>query len=627
MKLGHTQLRKQLHVPNEAPGTSPLTFCLIFYAVMILAVPPRIHSFLDICSSALLPPVLCIPADLQINTTSGSIKATSLLQSIILKPRFALHCLRDCLSEFALQVSGKASKFIFRHATKPRRKGPNTAEVEGRISPVTALHRLVSSCFDRQQSPTSRLAWITQNSGSLKASGYGSHEASHQEHLLYSREPPNTVSFPTIATKPQRRNTNLTHRLSDIDPSSLLDDKIAAELLALVPGASGICLWLSGELQILAPHLTIEEAAELELPESSRISISVSRWSPKPTCVRGPSLLHSPDSDGRLLNVTAENGSARGSPLALNNDSNNTSSVIDSSPSMLQVEALLGEQKVAPAKAHRSTSLSPKVPDRSWISQIKGLNFLRPGTSRTERNQLYNNGACLQPQHAVCKLDSMTGLVRPAGMQDAQIMIGSGKTHSTVPAMKDDHRECPDVAEAAPDFMTTVSRFSSRSEPVRHGDAGTSLARASTLINCPAKTKSIVAPQARRSSSAPQLRPASVQHTTPPAETPPPADPEPVPPQPALVPALPPRHMNNESRIFVGPRSHCATAGVKIRRRNGDGEQYLTISTHAAFNGVNEKPIPICVPKKPNFFKKPKPVRGVTGASVLDAEDSSLVCR
>jgi hypothetical protein len=85
--------------------------------------------------------------------------------------------------------------------------------------------------------------------------------------------------------------------------------------------------------------------------------------------------------------------------------------------------------------------------------------------------------------------------------------------------------------------------------------------------------------------------------------------------------------MNNDSKIFVGPRSHCATAGVKVRRLNGNGDQYLTISTHAAFNGVNGKSMPVCVPKKPIFFKKPKPVRDVTGESVFDAGDSSLVSR
>jgi hypothetical protein len=147
-------------------------------------------------------------------------------------------------------------------------------------------------------------------------------------------------------------------------------------------------------------------------------------------------------------------------------------------------------------------------------------------------------------------------------------------------------------------------------------------------MNGSATPKSIMGPPVRRPFSAPDLRLAWVAQTTPPATTPPQGDPEPLAPQTALTPSLPPpRCMKNDSRVFIGPRSHCATAGVKVRRTNGDGEQYLTVSTHAAFNGVNEKPLPVCVPKKPSIFKKPKPLTGIIGASVLDAGDSSLVCQ
>jgi hypothetical protein len=88
--------------------------------------------------------------------------------------------------------------------------------------------------------------------------------------------------------------------------------------------------------------------------------------------------------------------------------------------------------------------------------------------------------------------------------------------------------------------------------------------------------------------------------------------------------------MNSDSRVHIGIRSHCATAGVKVRRKNGNGEQYLTVSTHAAYNGVNEKPLPICVakkPKKPKMFRKQRPVQGILGAPVHDAGDSGLVSR
>lgn len=594
---------------------------------MNLAVSLRIHSFLGICSSALLPALLRIAANLQINYTPSSFKATSLLESIIPKPYFTPSSLKDYLSEFVLQISGEASKFVFQHVTKLRRKESNSAELERQGPLVSAPHRLVSWSFDRQQSPTSRLTSTTQGSGPQKASGHSIGQAHHREHLLCGHKPSNIVSFPTIATKPQRRSTHLTERLSNLDPLSLLDDKTAAEILALVPDASGFCLWSSGELQILAPHLTIGEAAELELPESGRISISVSRWSPKPTGAPGPSLSKSPDNDVRLLKMMAENASAQGPPPAPNRNPGNTASVIDSSSSILQVETLLGERKAIAAKAHQSGSLSPKMPDRSSISWIEESNSLHPGTSKIEPNQLYHNGDFLPLEHALCELDSSTGRARHASMQDAPIVIGSGKTQSRVLPMNGDHRDSPYAAEAAPNFTVTPPRFSSRCEPVRHGDAGPSLPRALTAINGSAETKSIVAPQARRPSSAPQFGLAPVAQTTPPVETPPPANPEPPPPQPALAPVLPPRRMNNDSRIFVGPRTHCATAGVKIRRRNGDGDQYLTISTHAAFNGVNEKPIPVCVPKKSNFLKKLKPVRGVAGESVLDAGDSSWVSR
>jgi hypothetical protein len=460
----------------------------------------------------------------------------------------------------------------------------------------------------------------------LEAVGYGVDDASHPEHLLCNRGPPNSVAFPKVPTKPQRQSTSLTQRLSTIDPSSILDDKIAAELLALIPGTSGLCLWSGGQLQILAPHLTIEEAAELELPESSRISISVSRWSPKPTCPQSSCLSNVPDNGSRDLKMVVGKDTPRAPSQASNNDLKSSTSMVDSSPPIPQIEVLVGEQSVTATKARPSGSLPSRIPDRSLIVRTEESNLLLPGTSIIERNQLSHNEHHLPCPNAFYKLDSLTGPARNGVVRSTQIGTGSDKAQNRITLVEGDYGDSADGAKTGPGPKITASELLSMSEPVRHGDAGPSLPRVSTLMNGSATTKSIMGPQVRRPFSAPDLRLVSVAQTTPPAATPPPADPEPPAPQAALTPALPPRCMKNDSRVFIGPRSHCATAGVKVRRTNGDGEQYLTISTHAAFNGVNEKPLPVCVPKKLRIFKKPKPVKGIIGASVLDAGDSSLVC-
>jgi len=453
-------------------------------------------------------------------------------------------------------------------------------------------------------------------------------ETGHPPRCVRTRNPQNKISFPRVATRPPRRRTSLSQRLSTIDPTGELDDKLAAELLALVPGTAGLCLWYGGELQILAPNLTAEEASELELPESGRIQLSVSRWSPKTPHLKSSDPSEAFEDDWQSSKMWTGRDAAQGPSQASNKDFETFTNTAECYLPTREVETPEGELRVTVSDLHPSNSPPSKTPKRRWIASTEETLSMEPGTPKLEQTQSRHDEYHSPTIHSLRNLDTSAEAARNHPEQAAQLSVASHGTKRKYRPLTFDGGLSRGVTQVVSDAGISVSGLSSMSEFVQHGDAGPSLPCSSTLMNGSATPKSIITPHATRPSSSPQLRLAPTAQTTPPAATPPPADPDPPAPQLVPVSALsPPRRMNNDSRIHIGTRSHCATAGVKVRRKNGNGEQYLTVSTHAAYNGVNGKSLPICVAKKPKMFRKLKPVQGILGATVRDAGDSGLVSR
>lgn len=112
--------------------------------------------------------------------------------------------------------------------------------------------------------------------------------------------------------------------------------------------------------------------------------------------------------------------------------------------------------------------------------------------------------------------------------------------------------------------------------------------------------------------------------STPPEDVPPPPIPPPLAPleeglEVILLPEPPPvRWLRAPCHIKVGLA--ISTAGVQVRRP-GSNEHYLTISTHAAYEGSCKKPLPYCKPKSRGIFGKRsiKQLPELVGVSVHEA--------
>jgi hypothetical protein len=460
----------------------------------------------------------------------------------------------------------------------------------------------------------------------MKTTSYGV-ETAHTPRCVCTCSPQNKISFPRIETRPSRRRTSLSQRLSTIDPAGELDDKLAAELLALFPGAVGLCLWYSGELQILVPNLTAEEASELELPESDRIQLSVSRWSPKTPHLKSSDPSEVKD-DWQASQMSTRRDAAQGPSQASNKNFETSTNIAECCLPTREIETLKGELRATVSDLHSTNSPPSKTLKRKLIDSTEETMSMEPGTPKLDQTQSRQEECHSPTVHPLHNLDTLAEAARKCPEEAAQPSLASHGTKRKYRSVTLGGGLSRDVTRAVSDADISISGLPSMPEFVQHGDAGPSLPRSSTLMNGSATPKSIITPHATRPSSSPQPRLTPVAQTTPPAATPPPADPDPPAPQAAPAPPLPPpRRMNDDSRVHIGVRSHCATAGVKVRRKNGNGEQYLTVSTHAAYNGANENALPICVAKKPKMFRKLKPVQGILGAPVRDARDFGLVSR
>jgi hypothetical protein len=461
----------------------------------------------------------------------------------------------------------------------------------------------------------------------MKTTSYGV-ETGHLPRCVCTCKPQDKISFPRIATRPPRRRTSLSQRLSTIDPAGELDDKLVAELLALFPEAVGLCLWYSGELQILVPNLTAEEASELELPESDRIQLSVSRWSPKTPHLRCSNPPEVFKDDWQASKMSTRRDAAQCPPQASNKNFEAPTNIAECCLPTREIETPKGELCIIVSDLRPPDSPSSKTLKRKLIDSTEETMSMEPGTLKLDQTLPQHDECHSSTLHPPHNLDTSAEAARNHPEQAAQLGLDSHGTKRKFRPVTFDSGLSHDVTQVVSDAGISVSGLPSTSEFVQHGDAGPSLPRSSTLMNGSATPKSIITPHATRPSSSPQLTLTPVAQATPPAATPPPADPDLPAPQVAPAPPLPPpRRMNNDSRVHIGARSHCATAGVKVRRKNGNGEQYLTVSTHAAYNGANENSLPVCVAKKPKMFRKPKPVQGILGAHVRDAGNFGLVSR
>lgn len=136
--------------------------------------------------------------------------------------------------------------------------------------------------FDELQLDTERLLWI-----------FCAEDATIDDQFLSCQIPYHICGLPVVVMLPRFPCQTLDHPVLDevrIDPTGTLRVEDLNSLWDAFPFATGICIWMSGHLQLLAPHLTNAEVAALVIPSrAAGLQVSISRWSPAPTAAESGS--------------------------------------------------------------------------------------------------------------------------------------------------------------------------------------------------------------------------------------------------------------------------------------------------------------------------------------------------
>ena len=141
--------------------------------------------------------------------------------------------------------------------------------------------------FDVLQLDTERLLWV-----------FSAEDSTFNDNFVHCQIPYYICGLPVVVLLPrspcQIVNQSVLHEVQIEHIGALKADDLNS-LWKIFPFASGICIWMSGHIQLLAPHLSNAEIAALVIPsQAAGLQVSISRWSPAPTAAE--SYLSSPSS-------------------------------------------------------------------------------------------------------------------------------------------------------------------------------------------------------------------------------------------------------------------------------------------------------------------------------------------
>ena len=112
-------------------------------------------------------------------------------------------------------------------------------------------------------------------------------ETTLDDNLMDCQIPRHICGLPVVVMLPTTPCQILEQPVLDeirIDPACALKAEDLHSLWDAFPFATGLCIWMSGHLQLLAPHLSNAEIAALGIPSrAAGLQVSISRWSPAPT--------------------------------------------------------------------------------------------------------------------------------------------------------------------------------------------------------------------------------------------------------------------------------------------------------------------------------------------------------
>lgn len=130
--------------------------------------------------------------------------------------------------------------------------------------------------FDLLQLDTEHLLWL-----------FCAKETTIDDNLMDCRIPLHICGLPVVVMLPTTPCQILEEPVLDeirIDPACALKAEDLNALWDAFPFATGLCIWMSGHIQLLAPHLSNDEIAALGIPSrAAGLKVSISRWSPAPT--------------------------------------------------------------------------------------------------------------------------------------------------------------------------------------------------------------------------------------------------------------------------------------------------------------------------------------------------------
>ena len=383
-------------------------------------------------------------------------------------------------------------------------------------------------------------------------------------------------------------------------PTTALDENSVMNVLSIVPGSRGFCLWADGSIQILAPHLSTAQVAALELPRLEGTTISVSRWAPSTMVEEQQEVLSiAASSKGQSHDDFKTSGSSiatYSTALRKNADTGICSTLVQHSdqPQYGNDNHFVAERKSleedmrgyrGPVMVRHRQSSGQLIEGRT-CTKVENLNTRLPAAT---------TGSCKYVKDMVTDYHNLDG----AALGGSQLLGAS-----------------PPLG--LPRSMLTLGPADADVHPAPLRGEGNQIRKvqdpeiANGLINLPNPSPAVSsrASQEPGPATAPPRPPPATPPTTPP-------------PQPLLVPPPPPRWLNDRCCITVGTQN--STAGVKVRMRGYEAE-YLTISTHAAYNGVNQKPLPLCAKKKPGIFsRKPRAPVSILNQIVLDTDNREAV--
>lgn len=130
--------------------------------------------------------------------------------------------------------------------------------------------------FDTLQLDTERLLWL-----------FCANETTINDNVMDYQIPHHICGLPVVVMLPTTPCQILEQPVLDeirIDPACALKSGDLDSLWDAFPFATGLCIWMSGHIQLLAPHLSNAEIAALGIPSrAAGLKVSISRWSPEPT--------------------------------------------------------------------------------------------------------------------------------------------------------------------------------------------------------------------------------------------------------------------------------------------------------------------------------------------------------